>query len=225
MDQPTRVLVVEDDTTLCEMLQLNLDLEGYDVDVSYSAEEAMRLNLKSYSLIILDVMMKEMSGFQMAKELKKNQTTAGIPIIFCTARDSEDDMVTGLNIGADDYIFKPYTIRNVLTRVKAVLRRTQKKADKDVINIDGIEIDTRFKRCRVDGKEVKLVKKEFEILQMLAENRGVLFSRQDILDRVWKDEVVILDRTVDVNITRIRQKIAPYGDRIITRQGYGYGFE
>ncbi|MBO5053962.1 MAG: response regulator transcription factor [Muribaculaceae bacterium] len=225
MDQPTRVLVVEDDTTLCEMLQLNLELEGYDVDVSYSAEEAMRLNLKSYSLIILDVMMKEMSGFQMAKELKKNQTTAGIPIIFCTARDSEDDMVTGLNIGADDYIFKPYTIRNVLTRVKAVLRRTQKKADKDVINIDGIEIDTRFKRCRVDGKEVKLVKKEFEILQMLAENRGVLFSRQDILDRVWKDEVVILDRTVDVNITRIRQKIAPYGDRIITRQGYGYGFE
>lgn len=225
MDQPTRVLVVEDDTTLCEMLQLNLELEGYDVDVAYSAEEAMRLNLKSYSLIILDVMMKEMSGFQMAKELKKNQTTAGIPIIFCTARDSEDDMVTGLNIGADDYIFKPYTIRNVLTRVKAVLRRTQKKADKDVINIDGIEIDTRFKRCRVDGKEVKLVKKEFEILQMLAENRGVLFSRQDILDRVWKDEVVILDRTVDVNITRIRQKIAPYGDRIITRQGYGYGFE
>ena len=225
MDQPTRVLVVEDDTTLCEMLQLNLELEGYDVDVSYSADEAMRLNLKSYSLIILDVMMKEMSGFQMAKELKKNQTTAGIPIIFCTARDSEDDMVTGLNIGADDYIFKPYTIRNVLTRVKAVLWRTQKKADKDVINIDGIEIDTRFKRCRVDGKEVKLVKKEFEILQMLAENRGVLFSRQDILDRVWKDEVVILDRTVDVNITRIRQKIAPYGDRIITRQGYGYGFE
>lgn len=225
MDQPTRVLVVEDDTTLCEMLQLNLELEGYDVDVAYSAEEAMRLNLKSYSLIILDVMMKEMSGFQMAKELKKNDVTAGIPIIFCTARDSEDDMVTGLNIGADDYIFKPYTIRNVLTRVKAVLRRTQKKTDKEVINIDGIEIDTRFKRCRVDGKEVKLVKKEFEILQMLAENRGVLFSRQDILDRVWKDEVVILDRTVDVNITRIRQKIAPYGDRIITRQGYGYGFE
>lgn len=225
MDQPTRVLVVEDDTTLCEMLQLNLELEGYDVDIAHSAEDAMKMNIKSYSLIILDVMMKEMSGFQMAKELKKNDVTAGIPIIFCTARDSEDDMVTGLNIGADDYIFKPYTIRNVLTRVKAVLRRTQKKTDKDVINIDGIEIDTRFKRCRVDGKEVKLVKKEFEILQMLAENRGVLFSRQDILDRVWKDEVVILDRTVDVNITRIRQKIAPYGDRIITRQGYGYGFE
>lgn len=225
MDQPTRVLVVEDDTTLCEMLQLNLELEGYDVDIAHSAEDAMKMNIKSYSLIILDVMMKEMSGFQMAKELKKNDVTAGIPIIFCTARDSEDDMVTGLNIGADDYIFKPYTIRNVLTRVKAVLRRTQKKTDKEVINIDGIEIDTRFKRCRVDGKEVKLVKKEFEILQMLAENRGVLFSRQDILDRVWKDEVVILDRTVDVNITRIRQKIAPYGDRIITRQGYGYGFE
>lgn len=226
METSTKILVVEDDTTLCEMLQLNLELEGYDVDIAHSAEEAMKLNLRVYSLIILDVMMKEMSGFQMAKELKKNDFTANIPIIFCTARDSEDDMVTGLNIGADDYIFKPYTIRNVLTRVKAVLRRTENKTNNnDIIKAGEIEIDTRFKRCRVDGKEVKLVKKEFEILQMLVENRGVMFSRQDILDHVWEDEVVILDRTVDVNITRIRQKIAPYGDRIITRQGYGYGFE
>ena len=214
------ILVVEDDTTLCEMLQLNLQLEGYVADVAYSAEEAMSFDLSRYSLILLDVMMGEMSGFGMAKKLKSDPATASIPIIFCTAKDTEDDMVAGLGIGADDYIFKPYTVRNVLARIKAVLRRTQTAKSGP-----GIEIDAKMLRCFVDGKEVKLVKKEFEILKLLMDNPGRVFTREEILDRVWSEDVVVLDRTVDVNITRIRQKIAPYGEHIITRAGYGYGFE
>lgn len=230
METDKKILVVEDDPTLCEMLQLNLELEGYAVDTAFCAEDALRLDISRYSLILLDVMMKEINGFKMAKMLKDNPATAGIPIIFCTARDNEDDMLTGLGIGADDYIYKPYTIRNVLMRVKTVLRRSIPVVNEtppagNVIQCGPIEIDTGFKRCMVDGRDAGLVKKEFEILRLFMEHPGVVFSRQDILDKVWRDESVVYDRTIDVNITRLRRKIAPYSDRIITRQGFGYGFE
>ena len=226
----TRILIVEDDETLSEMLQFNLSIEGYKADVAHSAEEAMKLDLPAYSLLLLDVMMGEMSGFAFARALKANPATKSIPIIFCTARDNEDDMVKGLGIGADDYIYKPYTLRNVLARIEAVLRRAERQeaapqpAPSDKLICEGIEIDRRFKRCFVDGKEIKLVKKEFEILELLVSHPGRIFTREEILHSVWKGEVVVLERTVDVNITRLRQKIAPYGERIITRPGYGYGF-
>lgn len=224
-----RILVVEDDETLCDTLQFNLELEGYVVDKAYCAEDALKYvnghDGELPSLVLLDVMMGEMSGFSFARLMKANPGTSDIPIIFCTAKDSEDDMVAGLNLGADDYIFKPYTIRNVLTRVQAVLRRTASHVPKsDVVRFEGIELDRGVKSCKVDGKEVKLVKKEFEILCWLILHRGRIFTRDEILRTVWDDEVVVGDRTVDVNITRIRQKIAPYGGHIITRSGYGYGF-
>lgn len=222
MDARPKILVVEDDPTLCEMLRLNLGFEGYDVVVAHSAEEAMLLDLSKFALILLDVMMGEMSGFEMARIVKSNAATASVPIIFCTAKDSEDDMVGGLTLGADDYICKPYTMRNLIARVKAVLRRAAAQEPKAE---QGIEIDAEMKRVKVDGCEVKLVKKEFEILQLLVGNPGKVFSREEILRRVWRGEVIVLDRTIDVNITRIRQKIAPYGDRIVTRPGYGYAFE
>ena len=225
-----RILIVDDEETLCEVLKLNLENEGYDVDIAFSAEQALMLDLKNYSLILLDIMMGEISGIKMAKMLKANVTTADIPIIFCTARDSEDDMVMGLNLGADDYITKPYTIRNVIARVKSVLRRTNHKGsyvivDKpNVLQVEGLQLDLEFKRCLVDGTEVKLAKKEFELLVYLLSHRGKICSREQILGRVWSDEVVVLDRTIDVNITRLRSKIGAYGSYIVTRSGYGYGF-
>ena len=226
-----RILIVDDEETLCEVLKINLENEGYDVDTALSAEEALLLDLEKYSLILLDIMMGEISGIKMAKMLKADVTTADIPIIFCTARDTEDDMVMGLNLGADDYIMKPYTVRNVIARVKSVLRRTsgQKTVTAtiekpNVLKIDGLQLDLEFKRCTVDGEEVKLARKEFELLAYLISHRGKICSREQILSRVWSDEVVVLDRTIDVNITRLRSKIGEYGSYIVTRSGFGYGF-
>ncbi len=231
-----RILIVDDEETLCEVLKINLENEGYDVDIAFSAEQALAYNLTSYSLIILDIMMGEISGIKMAKMLKADVTTENIPIIFCTARDTEDDMVMGLNLGADDYIMKPYTIRNVIARVKSVLRRTSnhkatlntvnvvKKEKNNELRVDGLILDLEFKRCTVDDKEVKLTKKEFELLAYLISHRGKICSREQLLSRVWSDEVVVLDRTIDVNITRLRQKIGSYGSYIVTRSGFGYGF-
>lgn len=223
-----RILIVDDEETLCEVLKLNLENEGYDVDTALSAEEALRLDMKRYSLILLDIMMGEISGIRFARMLKADVSTAGIPIIFCTARDSEDDMVKGLNLGADDYIIKPYTIRNVIARVKSVLRRTSghKIAENpNRLAVDSLILDLDLKTCSVDGMEVKLTKKEFELLAFLITNKGKICSRDQILANVWSEEVIVLDRTIDVNITRIRQKIGNYGSCIITRAGFGYGFK
>ena len=227
-----RILIVDDEETVCEVLKLNLENEGYDVDVAFSAEQALGYNIKEYSLILLDIMMGEISGIKMAKMLKNDVATADIPIIFCTARDTEDDMIMGLNLGADDYIMKPYTVRNVIARVKSVLRRTT--SHKNISNVpaekpnrlvvDGLCLDLEFKRCTVDGEEVRLARKEFELLAYLIKHRGKICSREQILNRVWSDEVVVLDRTIDVNITRLRSKIGAYGSYIVTRSGFGYGF-
>lgn len=225
-----RILIVDDEETLCEVLQLNLENEGYDVDIAFSAEQALTLNLTDYSLILLDIMMGEISGIKFAKMLKSDLKTAHIPIIFCTARDSEDDMVMGLNLGADDYIMKPYTVRNVIARVKSVLRRASgnksitKEEKPNILKVDGLHLDLEFKRCIVDGVEVKLTRKEFELLAYLITHRGKICSREQILNYVWSDEVVVLDRTIDVNITRVRSKIGAYSSYIVTRSGFGYGF-
>ena len=225
-----KILVVDDEETLCEVLKINLENEGYDVDIAFSAEQALGYNLTEYSLILLDIMMGEISGIKMAKMLKADVATAGIPIIFCTARDSEDDMVMGLNLGADDYIMKPYSVRNVIARVKSVLRRTSVgkvasvAARQDMLEVEGLVLDMEFKKCTIDGEEVRLTRKEFELLAYLIRHRGKICSREQILSRVWSDEVVVLDRTIDVNITRLRSKIGEYGAYIVTRSGFGYGF-
>ena len=226
-----RILIVDDEETLCEVLKLNLENEGDDVDIAFSAEQALSYDLRKYSLILLDIMMGGISGIKMAKMLKSDMVTAHIPIIFCTARDSEDDMVMGLNLGADDYIMKPYTVRNVIARVKSVLRRTSTNkpiaaaAEKhNMLQVEGLQLDLEFKRCTVDGEEIKLTRKEFELLAYLISHRGQICSREQILNRVWSNEVVVLDRTIDVNITRLRSKIGAYGSYIVTRSGFGYGF-
>ena len=223
-----RILVVDDEEDLCEILKFNLETEGYEVDTANSAEEALKMDISSYNLLLLDVMMGEISGFKMANMLKKNKKTAHVPIIFITAKDTENDTVTGFNLGADDYISKPFSLREVIARVKAVLRRTatvETEKAPEQITYQTLTIDITKKKVSIDDEEVALTKKEFEILFLLLQNKGRVFSREDILARIWSDEVYVLDRTIDVNITRLRKKIGIYGKRIVTRLGYGYCFE
>ena len=224
----TRILIVDDEEDLCEILKFNLEIEGYDVDTAFSAEDALKLDISSYNLLLLDVMMGEISGFKLANMLRKNEKTAKMPIIFLTAKDTENDLLTGFNLGADDYISKPFSIRQVVARVKAVLRRTASKPleqEPELLAYETLILDTKRIKASVNGEEVPLTKKEFEILKLLLENKGNVFSREEILSRIWKDEVYVLDRTIDVNITRLRKKIGIYGKNIVTRLGFGYCFE
>ena len=229
METTKRILVVDDEETLCDTLAFNLAAEGYEVDTAYSAEQALSLNLSTYDLALLDIMMGEISGIQLARIMKSNPATASVSIIFCTAKDSEEDMIKGLDLGADDYIMKPSSLKAVLARIRTVLRRTSVSQpsvpkDTDRYSYKGLVLSARNRICTVDGNEVKMPKKEFEILLKLISNIGQVFTRQQLLRDIWTDEVVVLDRVVDVNITRIRQKIGSYGKNIVTRSGYGYGF-
>lgn len=202
-------------------------MEGYTVDTANSAEEALKLDIRQYNLLLLDVMMGEISGFKMARMLKADKDTAEIPIIFITAKDTENDTITGFNLGADDYISKPFSLREVIMRVKAVLRRTAsvQVKEEEQLQYKGLIINIPQKKVTIDDEEVSLTKKEFEILLLLLQNQGRVFSREDILAKVWHEEVYVLDRTIDVNITRLRKKIGNYGKYIVTRLGYGYCFE
>lgn len=223
-----RILVVDDEEDLCEILKFNLENEGYEVDTANSAEEALQMAISKYDLLLLDVMMGEISGFKMARMLKQDKKTAHVPIIFITAKDTENDTITGFNLGADDYISKPFSLREVSARVKAVLRRTSAAETErlpEQLIYKTLVLDITKKKVSIDGEEAPLTKKEFEILLLLLQNKGRVFSREDILNKVWSDEVYVLDRTIDVNITRLRKKIGDYGKRIVTRLGYGYCFE
>ena len=222
-----RILVVDDEEDLCEILKFNLETEGYEVDTANSAEEALKKDLSVYNLLMLDVMMGEISGFKMANIIRKDDNKAKIPIIFLTAKDTENDRLTGFNLGADDYISKPFSIREVIARVKAVLRRsaTDNNTNQETLSFDQLLVNIPQKKVTIKGEEITLTKKEFEILKLLLGNQGHVFSREEILSRVWSDEVYVLDRTIDVNITRLRKKIGEYGKNIVTRLGYGYCFE
>ena len=215
-----RLLVVDDEEALREGLQTYLEHEGYTVDSAVSAEHALEYDLTNYNLILLDIMMEEMSGTAFAAKLKENPETADIPIIFLTAKDKDDDMVAGLRLGADDYIVKPFSIKNVMARIEAVLRRTS-----GLKKQGGIVCDHQMMICTIDGKAVKLTKKEFDILALFLDNPGQIFTREEVLRRVWPKDVVVFDRTVDVHITKLRNKIAPYGKHIISRTGFGYGWQ
>ena len=222
-----RILVVDDEEDLCEILKFNLETEGYEVDTANSAEEALKKDLSVYNLLMLDVMMGEISGFKMANIIRKDDNKAKIPIIFLTAKDTENDRLTGFNLGADDYISKPFSLREVIARVKAVLRRTatDNNTSQETLSFDQLLVNIPQKKVTIKGEEITLTKKEFEILKLLLGNQGHVFSREEILSRVWSDEVYVLDRTIDVNITRLRKKIGEYGKNIVTRLGYGYCFE
>ncbi len=223
-----KILVVDDENDLCEILKFNLETEGYTVETANSAEEALTLDLPSFNLLLLDVMMDGMSGFAFARKLKSDSATKGLPIIFLTARDTENDTVTGFNLGADDYISKPFSIREVLVRVRAVLRRTMDAPSGEelgVLRYQGLELNLNSKAVSIDGETVAFTKTEFEILHTLLAEKGRVFSRQELIDRIWPSDVLVLDRTVDVNITRLRKKIGRFSKCIVTRLGFGYFFD
>ena len=226
MSEQHKILVVDDEADLREILQFNLESEGYIVDTAESAEQALRILTPEHELILLDVMMDGMSGFKMAEKLRKdlhNET----PIIFLTAKDTENDMLTGFNLGGDDYISKPFSIKEVAARVKAILKRAGNApvATPPVIQIGAINIELGTKSVTINGLSLPLTKKEFEILSLMAQNPGRIFSREDILNRVWQNDGYVLERTVDVHITRLRKKLGEYGKIIVNRYGYGYCIE
>ena len=223
MNPKKSILVVDDEQDLCDIISFNLEKEGYAVDSAFSAEEALKKDLGGYDLLLLDVMMPGMSGFKLAARLKADPKTTGIPIIFLTARDSEDDTVRGLELGADDYVSKPFSIRELLARIGAVLRRSS-GSEEDQLVYEGLVLDKERKIVTVDGEEVFLTRTEFDLLQLLLSDQGRVFSRSELIGKVWPDDVLVLDRTVDVNITRLRKKIGQYSTRIHTRSGFGYFF-
>ena len=228
MKQNARILVVDDEQDLLEILKFNLETEGYEVMTATSAEDALQLDIASFDLLLLDVMMGGMSGFAMARQLKDNPATAQVPIIFLTARDTENDTVTGFNLGADDYISKPFSLREVMVRVRAVLRRTAKENGEEevkTLSYQGIVMNLDRKTVSVDGEDIPFTKTEFELLHLLLDERGRVFSRQELIERIWPKDVLVLDRTVDVNITRLRKKIGRFAKCIVTRLGFGYYFD
>ena len=221
-----RIVVVDDERDLCEILCYNLRAAGYEAKAACAAEEALQDDLSATDLLLLDVMMPGMSGFELAQRLRNNGPTAHLPIIFLTARDSEDDMLHGFGLGADDYVKKPFSVREVMARVKAVLSRTEGEGDirTPALAFQGLSIDSVRKTVTVDGETALLTKTEHELLCLLLTHRDEVLSRQQMIDSVWPKDVIVTDRAVDVNIARLRKKIGRYGQLIVARQGFGYCF-
>ena len=226
MEGKQRILVVDDENDICEVIKLNLELNGYAVDTASTAEEALKKDLSQFSLLLLDVMMGEMSGYELTKKIREDNKFASLPIILCTAKDQESDVETGFLSGADDYIKKPFSMKELILRVQSLLRRCQNsQQQKSILSYQGLLIDRNIKSCEVDGVNVPLTKKEFDILELFLSSPEIIFSREEILDKVWEEDVLVIDRTIDVNINRLRKKLGEYGKNIITKSGYGYGFK
>lgn len=220
-----KILVVDDEAGIREIIQFNLENAGFEVDCACSAEEALEKLGQEHCLILLDVMMSGMSGFQMAEVLRKERNNQ-IPIIFLTAKTDQNDLLTGFSAGGDDYIPKPFSINEVIARVRAVLKRTERtvESNSDMIEVGAVRIDVSHKLVYVEGESVVFSKKEFEVLTLLASHPGQIYSREDIISELWKDAPYVLDRTVDVHIARIRSKLGNCKNYIVNRTGYGYIF-
>ena len=226
----TQILVIDDEESYCEILKYGLEKEGYEVETADSAEAALGMDLSVYQLMIVDIMMERLSGFDFAKRVRNNPKTEFTPIIFCSALNGEDDTVMGLNIGADDYITKPFTIAEVIARVRAVLRRTRRPIDTTItgsrepdITFRTLRLDRNNKACYIDGKNIDLTPREFNMLHFFMTHPERIHSREEIMNEVFG--VAVTNRAVDTNITRLRNKLGPYRDNIQTRLGFGYGFK
>ena len=227
MDDKLKILLCEDDENLGMLLREYLQAKGYAAELCPDGEAGYKAFMKTkFDICVLDVMMPKKDGFTLAQEIR--QGSPDMPIIFLTARDTENDTVTGFNLGADDYISKPFSIREVLVRVRAVLRRTSDTGyapHNNIISYQGLELNLDKKTVAIDGEDIPFTKTEFEILHLLLDERGRVFSRQELIDRIWPKDVLVLDRTVDVNITRLRKKIGRFSKCIVTRLGFGYYFD
>lgn len=216
------ILIVDDEQDLCCILRFNLEAVGYAVSTAYSAEEALSLHLNQFSLMLLDIMMPGMSGYELAQRIKNNPDTAHTPIIFITAKETEDDVLRGFLMGADDYVSKPFSVREVVARVGAVLSRTTNVAQ--LLTFETLRMDLTSMSLTIDDQSVALTKTEFEILRLLLTYRGQIFSRQELIRKVWPSDVIVTERTVDVNIARLRKKLGPYTSCIANKKGFGYLF-
>ncbi len=220
-----KILIVDDEKDLCEILEFNLSSEGFETSVAHSAEQALKLPLDEYDLLLLDVMMGEMSGYKMADKIRR-ELQLTVPIIFMTAKTAENDILTGFNVGGDDYISKPFSIKEMVARIKAVLKRgRQNIRQTKVYKVEGLEVDANSKTVQIEGEPVSLTRKEFEIITLLLKHQGQYIGRDEILNRVWNDDVIVTERNVDVNIARLRKKIGKYGQYVKGKSGYGYAFK
>ena len=222
--EKTKLLIVDDEDDIREILEFNLRNEGYDIDTANSAEDALKMLTPEHRLIILDVMMGGMSGYKMTEKLRKDGLET--PIIFLTAKNTENDMLTGFSTGGDDYISKPFSIKEVCARVKAVLKRIEiSDTKKDTLSVGSLLVNLRSKQVHINDMVVSLTRTEFEILILLMKNLKQVYTREAILDIVWKENGYVMERTVDVHIARLRKKIGEYGQCIVKRSGYGYSFD
>lgn len=221
-----KILVVDDEEDLCEILQYNLKQEGFDVDVAYSAEQALKLELQTYDFFLLDIMMGEISGLDLAKIIRRNPDLETKPILFITAKTSEIDKLIGFKAGADDYVSKPFSIKEIIARINVIYKRVYSDSKKDSdFEFDNFKMIYKSKKVSIYGKDVGLTKTEYEILNLLMNHQGRIYSREEIMSIIWTDDTFIGDRTVDVNVRRIRKKIGDYHKFIKTKSGYGYYFE
>lgn len=227
-----RILIVDDEEDIRDILMFNLENEGYQITTAASGEEALEKLNEPFDLVLLDVMMGGMSGLHVAEKMRKEKRLL-TPIIFLTAKVTENDMLTGFSLGADDYITKPFSIKEVMARSKAVMKRaelqqnTQATSEKisNLLVVEELIITHSTKQVTIAGEEIILTKKEYDILYLLVSNQGRIYSREEILTRVWRDETYVLERTVDVHMTRLRKKLGVFATRITNRTGYGYCFK
>ena len=219
-----RILVIDDEQDIREILEFNLSSEGFLIDTIESAEKALELKLEQYDLLLVDIMMGGMNGYKFASHIR-SKLKLDVPIIFLTAKSEENDLLTGFNVGGDDYISKPFSIKELVVRIKAVLKRGGSKKKEKSIKFKGLKIDMDRHIVTIDDKRIDLTKKEFEILDLLLEHKGKYITREEILNIVWSNDVVVTERNVDVNITRLRKKIGKYGNLIKGKSGFGYCFD
>jgi two-component system alkaline phosphatase synthesis response regulator PhoP len=219
------ILVVDDEKDIIEMLRYNLQKEGYHVLVALDGKRALEMSLKLPDLILLDVMLPELDGWEVARRLRSDKKTSRIPIVFLTARTNEMDEVVGLELGADDYIVKPISLPKLMARIRAVFRRKEARAEaaeNDIIRFGEIEINRLNYTVHIGSREVVFPRKEFEILAYLAQHPNQVVRRETLLDAVWGSDVFVVDRTVDVHISKVREKLGRYAHLIETVKGVGY---
>lgn len=224
MESPVKILVVDDEMSICDLMKINLELAGYSVDIANSAESALKMPLAEYSLMVFDIMMGEISGLDLVSKVRSNPDTADVPIIVCTALGDEAPLVDGFTRGADDYIRKPFSMREFVLRVKSLLKRAKANAPQ-IVGCGKLVLDHASKTCKIGDEEIPLTKKEFDLLYLFLSNKNKIFSREEIMEKIWEKNIYVVDRTIDVNINRLRKKLGVYESKIVTRQGYGYGFK
>ena len=222
MSEPIRILVVDDEVSICELMKINLELAGYTVDMAHSAESVLKMDLSVYSLMVFDIMMGEMNGLELVSKVRENPITSDVPIVVCTALGEEAPLIDGFTRGADDYIKKPFSMKEFVLRVQRLLKRIKPQ---QFVGFRTLELDNDLKTCHISGAEVPLTKKEYDLLYLFLSNKNRIFSREEVLDRIWEKNIYVVDRTIDVNINRLRKKLGEYESHIVTKQGYGYGFK